>query len=303
MGSPGDPVRVTEIVGMEDCGLLSMNTMLPDEEQDQLDPQSFNKFIDDLELDLADISGDPLRCFTTRPATGGFSNYTSDSSLPSLLNDSDSDYSLSNSSSLSEFMALFPDPDIQMDEFQDHNSGNVLIDEVNQSPQRELFIADDHYPERCQEISAVTDDVKVQTESDSMGCLAWFAANTASIEKIERLSDASIRDSGTEYMPTSELEPPPNAFMQLSLPQLEPMVIPTSELQNTLESQDTQRNTSPQSGEALRLRQCGVSVRVRQKERSEETRDVLWTEGLGPTMGGWYGATLLRLSTISDSIS
>lgn len=29
-----------------------------------------------------------------------------------------------------------------------------------------------------------------------------------------------------------------------------------------------------------------MSVRVRQKERPEETRDVLWTEGLGPTMGG-----------------
>lgn len=125
-----------------------MNTMFPDEGQDQLDPQSFNKFIDDLDLDPADISGDPLRCFTTRPATEGFSDYTFDSSLPSLLNDSDSDYSLSNSSSLSEFMALFPDPDIQMDEFQDHNSGNVLINEVNQSPQRELFIADDHYPVR-----------------------------------------------------------------------------------------------------------------------------------------------------------
>ena len=30
-------------------------------------------------------------------------------------------------------------------------------------------------------------------------------------------------------MPTSALESLPNAFMQLSLPQLEPMVIPTSE--------------------------------------------------------------------------
>ena len=62
-----------------------------------------------------------------------------------------------------------------------------------------------------------------------MGRLAWFAANTASIEKIERLSDASIHDSGAEYMSTSASESLPNAFMLLPLAQPEPVVIPTSE--------------------------------------------------------------------------
>ena len=122
--------------------------MYPAKDQDpQLDPQSFNEFIDDLDLDLAGISGDSLQCFTTGPAPEGFSDYPSDHSLPSLLYDSESDYSSSNSSSLSDFMALFPM--IQMDEFQDHHSGNVLINEMDQSPQRELPIEYYQYPVRC----------------------------------------------------------------------------------------------------------------------------------------------------------